>query len=98
MFVRLERLNSTPPAAGRSPGQQSSSLIRTPYRAGSRPVATATIETFAEPALRLYEQDRKEPCGPSQLGMYVRWWSAWAKLVIIGLDRNHVSGRNVAAT
>ena len=37
-------------------------------RAGAGPFATATIERFVEPAARLYEQDRKEPCGPSRFG------------------------------
>ena len=31
-------------------------------------VAEATIERFVERATRLYEQDRKEPSGPSRLG------------------------------
>ena len=41
-------------------------------------VAKATIEKFVARAARLYEQDRKEPSGPSQLGMYVRRWVAWS--------------------
>ena len=40
-------------------------------------VAKATIEKFVERAARLYEQDRKEPSGPSRLGMYVRRWVGW---------------------
>ncbi len=35
-------------------------------------VAKATIEKFVERAARLYERDRKEPCSPSRLGMYVQ--------------------------
>ena len=41
-------------------------------------VAKATIEKFVARAARLYEQDRKEPSGPSRLGMYVRRWVAWS--------------------
>ena len=41
-------------------------------------VAKATIEKFVARATRLYEQDRKEPSGPSRLGMYVRRWIGWA--------------------
>ncbi len=41
-------------------------------------VAKATIEKFVERAPRLYEQDWKEPSGPSRLGMYVRRWVAWS--------------------
>ncbi len=52
-------------------------------------VAKATIEKFVERATQLYEQDRKEPCSPSRLGMYVRRWLAWARA---GL--NHVAASN----
>ena len=41
-------------------------------------VAKATIEKFVARATRLYEQDRKEPSGPSRLGIYVRRWVAWS--------------------
>ena len=41
-------------------------------------VAKATIERFVARGTRLYEQDQKEPSGPSRLGMYVRRWVAWA--------------------
>ena len=42
--------------------------------------AKATIEKFVEPAARLYKQDRKELCGPSRLGMYVRRWLVWSSV------------------
>ncbi len=42
-------------------------------------VARATIKRFNERAARLYEQDRREPSGPSRLGRYVRRWIGWAK-------------------
>ncbi len=41
-------------------------------------VAARTIEQFVARAIRLYEQDRKEPRGPSRLEMYVRRWAGWA--------------------
>ena len=40
-------------------------------------VARATIEKFVERAFRLYEQDRKEPSGPSRLDTYVERWRGW---------------------
>ncbi len=42
-------------------------------------VARTTIKRFNERAARLYEQDRREPSGPSRLGRYVRRWIGWAK-------------------
>ncbi len=42
-------------------------------------VARATIERFVERALRLYEQDRREPCGSPRLDAYVRRWCGWAR-------------------
>ncbi len=40
-------------------------------------VARATIEKFVERASRLYEEDRKEPSGPSRLDTYVERWRGW---------------------
>ncbi len=40
-------------------------------------LAENTIAAFVERALRLYEQDRKEPCSPSRFGVYVRRWPDW---------------------
>ncbi len=40
-------------------------------------VARATIEKFVERAFRLYEQDRREPSGPSRLDTYVTRWRGW---------------------
>ncbi len=42
-------------------------------------VATGTMVRFIEHAIRLYEQEPGEPCGPSRLGAYVKHWAAWAK-------------------
>ena len=42
-------------------------------------VARATIERFVERALRLYEQERERPGGPSRLETYVRRWVGWAE-------------------
>ena len=42
-------------------------------------VAKKTIENFVARAIRLYEQDRKEPLSPSRLGKYVRRWVRWAE-------------------
>ena len=42
-------------------------------------VAKATWERFCERALRLYEQDRKEPCGSRRLDVHVRRWHGWAR-------------------
>ena len=36
------------------------------------------MERFLERAHRLYEQDRREPCGSPRLDAYVRRWSGWA--------------------
>ena len=41
-------------------------------------VATATWTRVSERALRLYEQDRREPCGSPRLDGYVRRWCGWA--------------------
>ena len=41
-------------------------------------VAKATWERFCERALRLYEQDRREPGGSPRLDAYVRRWAGWA--------------------
>ena len=43
-------------------------------------VAKASMMKFVERAARLYEQDRKEPSGPSRLGMYVRRWVGWCSV------------------
>ncbi len=42
-------------------------------------VAKATIQKFVERALRLYEQDRREPKGSARFGMYVRRWVRWTE-------------------
>ena len=42
-------------------------------------VAAATWARFVEHALRLYEQDRREPCGSPRLEAYVRRWNGWAR-------------------
>ncbi len=44
-------------------------------------VAKATFERFVERAARLYEQDRKEPCGPPRSGRYVRRWVGWVRML-----------------
>ena len=41
-------------------------------------VAEATWKRFCERALRLYERDLREPCGPPRLDVYVRRWYGWA--------------------
>ena len=42
-------------------------------------VAESTVQNFVARAIRLYEQERERPEGPSALGMYVRRWVGWAK-------------------
>jgi hypothetical protein len=44
---------------------------------GRLTLARATVERFAERAHRLYEQDRREPCGSPRLDAYVRRWQRW---------------------
>ncbi len=56
------------------------------FRPDGLTVAEATIERFVERATRLYEQDRKEPSGPSRLGVYVRRWVAWSGARVGGND------------
>jgi hypothetical protein len=41
--------------------------------------AEKTIERFLARAVRLYEQERGEPCGPVSLGLYVRRWLGWLR-------------------
>ena len=53
-------------------------------------VATKTIVRFVARATRLYEQDRKEPCSPSRLGMYVRRWVAWAMVASTPWSQNNL--------
>ena len=43
-------------------------------------MAEKTIERFLPHAIRLYEQEREEPCGSPQLGLYVGQWVRWALL------------------
>ena len=50
-------------------------------------VAMATFERFVARATRLYQQGRKEPSGPSRLGIYVRRRSAWAGAELGGAGR-----------
>ena len=40
-------------------------------------VADATVKRFIEKAIRLYEQERENPQGFLQLGLYVRRWVRW---------------------
>ncbi len=40
-------------------------------------VAKATIQKFVARAIRLYEQDRREPFGSPRFGSYVRRWVRW---------------------
>ena len=47
-------------------------------------MATATWERFVERALRLYEQDRREPDGSPRLDAYVLRWRGWARPVLRG--------------
>ena len=47
-------------------------------------VAEVTWKRFRERALRLYEQDRWEPCGSPRLDAYVRRWCGWAGTVALG--------------
>ena len=47
-------------------------------------VAEATWKRFCERALRLYEQDRREPCGSPRLDAYVRRWCGWARPALAG--------------
>ena len=42
-------------------------------------VAEATLQRFCERALRLYEQDRREPEGSPRLDVYVKRWWGWAQ-------------------
>ena len=42
-------------------------------------VAKKTLTRFVERAARLYEQERGEPCGSPQLGLYVRRWERWVE-------------------
>ena len=40
-------------------------------------VAKNTIERFIARAIRLYEQEREEPCGSPLLGLYAKRWVRW---------------------
>jgi hypothetical protein len=40
-------------------------------------VADKTIEKFLTSAVRLYKQEREEPLGSRQLGLYVKRWVRW---------------------
>jgi len=42
-------------------------------------VAEKTIEKFLVRAVRLYEQEQREPFASPSLGLYVRRWMRWAK-------------------
>ncbi len=43
-------------------------------------IAEKTIEKFlARELIRLYEQEREEPCGSSRLGLYVQRWGRWLR-------------------
>jgi len=42
-------------------------------------MAEKAIEKFLARAIRLYEQEREEPCGSPQLGLYVRRRVGWVK-------------------
>ena len=55
--------------------------------------AMATIERFVARAARLYRQDRKEPSGPSRLGICVRRWSAWAAAGLRGIVLPRTPGK-----
>jgi RNA-directed DNA polymerase len=45
-------------------------------------VAEKTIEKFLARAIRLYEQEQREPSGPRLLGLYVRRWLKWASCIV----------------
>ena len=45
---------------------------------GRLTLSRATVERFLERAHRLYERDRREPCGSPRLDAYVRRWRVWA--------------------
>ena len=47
-------------------------------------MAEKTIEKFIARAVRLYEQEREEPCGSPQLGLYVKRWVRWARCIACG--------------
>jgi RNA-directed DNA polymerase len=42
-------------------------------------MAEKTIEKFLARAVRLYEQEREEPCGSPLLGLYVERWVRWVR-------------------
>ena len=42
-------------------------------------VAMKTVENFVARATRLYEQERENPQGSSQLGLYVQRWVRWTE-------------------
>jgi RNA-directed DNA polymerase len=55
------------------------------FAPGRLTLAQATVERFAERAHRLYEQDRREPCGSPRLDAYVRRWCGWTTAGMPGL-------------
>ena len=44
-------------------------------------VATEAIERFVARAVQLYEQEREEASGSSQLGFFVRRWHRWVRCI-----------------
>ena len=46
-------------------------------------VAEKTIEKFLARAVRLYEQEQKEPSASPLLGLYARRWCGWARSGLI---------------
>ncbi len=54
-------------------------------------VAEASWGRFRERALRLYEQDRREPRGSPRLETYVRRWRGWSAWTLNGLARNRAT-------
>ncbi len=77
------------PSGGNCPQHQERSVVRRiergfdflgyHFRPGQLTVAKKTIEQFIERAIRLYEQERERPEGPSALGSYVRRWVGWVR-------------------
>ena len=47
-------------------------------------VAEKTIEKFLARAVRLYEQELREPSSSPQLGLYVRRWVRWVRSITCG--------------
>jgi len=45
-------------------------------------IAEKTIEKFLVRAVRLYEQEREEPCGSSRLGLHVLRWGRWIRGIV----------------